>query len=150
MSKWNVCFNKSAEMWFGFFVHAKSSGRKGMKMPIKKKPVHIRIIWVSGILRSLRKCIRHSISRSNLEWARDLEEKSWRRIWNPFASELTWDTLELSYTCIRKVSNVSKNHIVLLLASSKPTADIDSNSGNPRCIKIIRMCTSLRIISHTF
>lgn len=97
MLKWNVRFNKSGEMWFRFFVHAKSA-RKGMKMPIKKTPVHIRIIWVSGILRSLRECIRHSISRSNLEWARDLEEKSWRRIWNPFAPELTWDTLKLSYT----------------------------------------------------
>lgn len=96
MSKWNVRLNKSGEMWFRFFVHAKSAARKGMKMPIKKKHVHIRIIWVSGILRSLRECIRHSISRSNLEWARDLEEKSWRRIWNPFAPELTWDTLKLS------------------------------------------------------
>lgn len=150
MLKWNVRFNKSGEMWFRFFVHAKSSARKGMKMPIKKKPVHIRIIWVSGILRSLRECIRHSISRSNLEWARDLEEKSWRRIWNPFAPELTWDTLKLSYTHIyiykRKVSMFWKIISSCFSCSGKrlqdTAAELDSKCSN-RYIKIVRMRASL-------
>lgn len=138
----------------GFFVHAKSSARKGMKMPIKEKPVHIRIIWVSGILRdSLRESIRHSISRSNLEWARDLEEKSWRRILNPFALELTWDTLKLS-TVYTRSSYIyfEKSYRLTSRALSKkrrpPWLELNSNGSNrDSCyMEIIRMCTSLHSI----
>lgn len=84
MSKWNVRLNKSGERWFGSFVHSESSARKGMEMPIKEKPVHIRVVQVSGVPRFLGS-IRHSIPRSNLEWACDLEAKARRRILNPFA-----------------------------------------------------------------
>jgi len=55
-------------------VHLELLARKGLKMPIKEKP------GAYAAYKS-REChalgsIRHSISQSNLEWARDLEGKS--------------------------------------------------------------------------
>lgn len=69
---WNMRLNKSSERWFGPFVHSELLAQKGMKMPIKEKPVHMR--RKSREYHALGS-IRRSISWSNLEWARDLEGK---------------------------------------------------------------------------
>lgn len=78
-------------------------------------------------------CILHSISRSNLEWARDLEGKSWRRISNSPWSDSLHDicsNLRYARTYCTKDSYVKKLHHLLSLASSPDPMSRQTGSIN--------------------
>lgn len=114
-----------------------------MKKPIKEKLVHTRHISL-GSTNALGS-IRHSIPRGNLEWARDLEEKSRSRISN----RTRWRLREIRVNSVLYTGNSYAGKLPCKPRLHSRTELIDSNDLIEAFTSRVESCPKCVFHSHS-